>query len=120
MKELTWLEWQIEGAVSGDVQELQNAWRQYLSRDSWVIEKKSKKAKSGVTTLDVIPLVKEISFTDGRPKQFVMKAILSAQNPGLNPTVMVNALTEETPQFAVEEVRCRRMAVLDNEGKTFR
>lgn len=120
MKELTWLEWRLEVGFPGDVQALQSAWNQCLSRESWVVEKKSKKAKSGVTTLDIIPLVKEFDFTDTSESQFAMRTVLAAQNPGLNPSVMVNALTEVAPQFQPEWIRCHRVAALDGDGKIFR
>lgn len=121
IKELTWLEWRIDGALSsGDVRELQQTWGRSLSRESWVIEKKSKKAKSGVTTLDIIPLVKAFDLTEAEGTQFTIRAILSGQNPGLNPSVMVNALTEETPQFQPEWLRFRRIAALDGTGEIFR
>lgn len=120
MKELAWLEWRLECGFSGNIQALQNAWSQCLSRESWVIEKKSKKAKSGVTTLDIIPLVKEFGFTECGSGEFALRAVLSAQNPGLNPSVMVNALSDEMPEFCPEWVRCHRVAAMDREGKIFR
>lgn len=120
IKELAWLEWRIEGEFSGDIQALQESWTGCLSRESWVVEKKSKKAKSGVTTLDIIPLVREFDFTDIEDGRFVIQAVLSGQNPGLNPSVLVNALTEETPQFQPQQLRFRRMAALDGNGEIFR
>lgn len=120
MKELSWLEWRLEGRVSGDIQNLQQIWSRCLSRKSWVIEKKSKKAKSGVTMLDIIPLVKDFAFADAAPGEFAMKAVLSAQNPGLNPSVMVNALSEEGDGLRPEWIRCHRIATLDRDGKIFR
>lgn len=119
IKELTWLEYQIELEYGGNGQELADAWTKTLGQESWVIEKKSKKAKSGVTSLDVIPLVKEIDFTDFSEGRCVLRAVLAAQNPGLNPSVLVNALTEKHPEFTPEWVTYHRCRALDADGKDF-
>lgn len=120
MKELVWLEWRIQGEFSGDVPALEAAWSERLGQESWVVEKRSKKAKRGASALDIIPLVKEFSFTESPPGEFSLRAVLSAQAPGLNPSVMVNALTDSFPQFQLGRIRCHRTEVLDGEGKIFR
>lgn len=119
IKELKWLNYRIEIRRNGDNQGLADAWSETLHQESWVIEKKSKKAKSGVTTLDVIPLVKEFAFSDISEDGCVLNAVLAAQNPGLNPSVLVNALTEKHAEFAPEFVSYRREQALDIDGKEF-
>lgn len=119
IKELKWLEYQVELEFHGDNRALAKAWSDQLSQDSWVIEKKSKKAKSGVTTLDIVPLVKDFNFTDFTDKGCRMKVVLAAQNPGLNPSVMVTALTEKMPEFTPEFVSYHRRNALDGAGEVF-
>lgn len=120
MRELQWIDYEMQVDYTGDVQDLQQAWSTLLNRESWVVEKPSKKAKSGVTTIDIPTFIKEFSFT-GIPQQgFVLHALLAAQNPGLNPSVMVKALTDAHPQFVPEFIRYTRQEILDRDGKIFR
>ncbi len=91
-----------------------------MGRESWIVEKKSKKAKSGVTTLDMAPLIKEFTFTEIENGRILLTCALAAQNPGLNPSVMVNALTEEFLDQKPGFVTYHRAKVLDGAGKEFR
>ena len=91
-----------------------------LVRESWIIEKRSKKAKSGVTTVDIAQLVKSYSFTEDGESSCALRLVVAAQNPGLNPSVLVNAFTEENPSLTPKFVRYFRMEALDGEGKIFR
>lgn len=120
MKELMWLDYELQVDASGDLRGLQTAWSELLSRDSWVVEKPSKKAKSGVTSVDIPPLVKEFAFTDFSENGFILQAVLAAQNPSLNPSFMVSALVDACPRFPVDFVRYGRREILDAEGKIFR
>lgn len=120
LKELASLEYVVDVEFSGDRKGLIDAWSEAMSRKSWVIEKKSKKAKSGVTTLDLAPLIKGFNFTDDENTGIRLVCTLAAQNPGLNPSVMVNALTEEFSDFTPSFVSYHRAKTLDEEGKEFR
>ncbi len=120
MRELQWIDYEIQVDYPGDARELQKAWSALLSRESWIVEKPSKKAKSGVTTIDIPTFVKEFSFTDGKQPGAVLRILLAAQNPGLNPSVMAKALTDACPQFTPQLVRYGRLEILDKEGKIFR
>ena len=120
MRELQWIRYELRVDFSGDIQGLCRAWSECLSRESWVVEKPSKKAKSGVVTVDIPTLVKEFSFTDIAETDCVLQIALAAQNPGLNPSVMVKALTDECPQFTPDFVHYGRLEILDGDGKIFR
>lgn len=120
MRELQWIDYQLQVDYAGDVQGLRQAWSELLSRESWVVEKPSKKAKSGVTTVDIPTFVKEFNFTKISEQGFELRILLVAQNPGLNPSVMVKALTDECPQFTPDFIRYGRMEILDRDGKIFR
>lgn len=120
MKELMWLDYELQVEASGDLPGLRAAWTELLGRDSWVVEKPSKKAKSGVTNVDVPTLVKEFTFTDFGEDGFTLNAVLAAQNPSLNPSFMVSALVGACPRFPVRFVRYGRREVLDGTGKIFR
>ena len=120
MRELQWIDYKIEIDFAGDVEGLCEAWSELLSRESWIVEKPSKKAKSGVVTVDIPTLIKEFAFTDETEDGCILVVSLAAQNPGLNPSVMVNALTEACPRFIPEFIHYRRLEVLDKDGKIFR
>lgn len=120
MKELAWIDYALELDYSGDVEALKTAWSQALSRESWIVEKPSKKAKSGTVTIDIPTLVKEFRFTETKEGQPVLRIALAAQNPGLNPSILVKAFTDSFPDWRPELVHYRRLEVLDKDGKTFR
>lgn len=120
MKELQWLDYALELEYSGDREAFKAAWGEALSRESWIVEKPSKKAKSGAVAIDIPTLVKEYSFTESESGDLVLRIVLAAQNPGLNPSVLVKALTDEFHDCQPEFVHYRRLEVLDKDGKTFR
>ena len=90
-----------------------------LARDSLVVEKKSKKAKSGVTQVDLIPLIRSAQV-EGRRDTLMLDTVLAAQNPGLNPELIRAAFCQAYPQFTPDFVTFHRREVLDEEGKVFR
>lgn len=97
----------------------ETALKELLSRDRVVVRKKSKKAKTGFTEVDLIPLIKSWTV-EGRRDTLVANVVLAAQNPGLNPELIRAALCEEFPQFTPGFVSFHRREALDGEGKAFR
>ena len=120
LKELAALEYAVTLEEVPDKSALITAWSGAMGRESWVVEKKSKKAKSGVTTLDMAPLIKGFTFTELEGHNVLLTCVLAAQNPGLNPSVMVNALTEEHLDLKPGFVTYHRARALDEAGKEFR
>ena len=90
-----------------------------LERDSLVMTKRSKKAKSGFTEVDLIPLIARASVEERRDT-IALDLVLKAQNPGLNPELVVAAVREHCPDASPDFVSIHRRAVLDGEGKEFR
>lgn len=99
--------------------EAETALRRLLGRESLVVRKKSKKAKSGFTEVDLIPLIHSWTLEVQRDTM-TLDAVLAAQNPGLNPELIRAAFCGEFPQFTPDFVTFHRREVLDREGKTFR
>lgn len=97
----------------------ETALKELLSRDSLVVTKKSKKAKSGFTEVDLIPLLRSWTL-EGRRDTLVADVVLAAQNPGLNPELIRAAFCEQFPQFASDFVSFHRRETLDGDGKVFR
>ena len=86
--------------------------RELLSRESLVMEKRSKKAKSGFTEVDLIPLIARASIEERRDT-VALDLVLRAQNPGLNPELIVSAIRTQAPEFAPDYVTFHRRSVLD-------
>lgn len=85
-----------------------------LGRDALVMEKRSKKAKSGFTQVDLIPLIAQATVEERRDT-ITLDLVLRAQNPGLNPELVVAAIRQECPDVAPDFVSYHRRAVLNGE-----
>lgn len=96
----------------------ENAIRALLDRDTLVVTKKSKKAKSGQVEVDLIPLIHRVDY-EGRRDALVLDMILRAQNPGLNPALLVDTIKRECPVAAPDYVSFHRKQVLDKDLKPF-
>ena len=97
----------------------ETAMRELLSRESLVVKKKSNKAKAGYTEVDLIPLIKSWNL-ECQSDTLTLDAVLSAQNPGLNPELIRSAFCEYYPDLAPDFVTFHRREVLDVDGKPFR
>lgn len=95
-----------------------DAWKEMLSRESLNVAKKSKKSKTGETIVDIIPLVKRFCLTE-EGGQIILDAVISAQNPGLNPQLLMTAFVREYPEMAPGFIGYHRKAVLDKEERLF-
>ena len=89
--------------------------RTLLARDTLVVPKKSKKARSGWTEVDLIPLIARAEAVREREDHIALDLTLKAQNPGLNPELVIAALRRECPDLAPDFVRFHRRAVLDGQ-----
>jgi len=96
----------------------ENALKELLGRDSLVVTKKSKKAKTGFTQVDLIPLIRSWSV-EGRRDTLILNTVLAAQNPGLNPDLIRAAFCEAFPQFVPDYVCFHRRTALDEQGNVF-
>lgn len=90
----------------------ETAVRDLLKRESLVVTKKSKKAKSGEVQVDLIPLI-EKADCEGRRDTITLDLVIRAQNPGLNPELIVSAIRTECPDFAPDFVSFHRKDVLN-------
>ena len=118
-KELALVEYQITMEYDNGVPaEAGAALKEMLSRESLQVTKKSKKSKTGETIVDILPLVKSFSVTSNED-YLVLNAVISAQNPGLNPQLILTALAKEYPELAPDFVRYHRCAVFDSARNLF-
>ena len=120
LKELAYLNYIMNFEYSeGRPQETENAMQELLHRDSLVVEKKSNKAKSGFTQVDLIPLIRGWNL-ESQSDTLTLDVVARAQNPGLNPELIRAAFCQAYPQFTPDFVTFHRRDVLDEEGKVFR
>ena len=103
----------------GRPQEAEPAMRELLSRDSLVVQKKSSKSKKGYTELDLIPLIHSYNL-ECQSDTMTLDAVVSAQNPGVNPELIRAAFCAAYPQYEPDFVTFHRREVLDGEGRPFR
>lgn len=100
-----------EGAVEG--------FKTILAQESCVIRKKSKKSKKGYTELDIIPMIKEWSIEEQENK-LLFRARIAAQNPGLNPALILDTFGEAHPEWKCDFARFHRNEVYGDLVEIFR
>lgn len=117
VKELKWLK--ISGVFEYDersTEEMAAKLGEFYAQDSIVITKKTKR---GMGESDITPAIKEISFAaDGSDVR--LNAIISAQEPTLNPELLAEATRQLCPDIAPDFVKFRRLEVFDENMGVFR
>lgn len=91
--------------------------RELFSRPEVIIEKRTKRKE--LAQINVIPLIRQLDFSMWE-HGISAQAVVSAQNPGLNPALLANAIEREMPDLAPDFTTVRRVALLDADGKKFR
>ncbi len=115
------LDWEIRLEYDNGVPDgVEAAFSGLLGRDSLVVQKKSKKARRGYTEVDLIPLVRSWSLTREGGEVLRLDCRLAAQNPGLNPQLLLEAFAAHAPALAPDFVRCRRVEAWREDGERFR
>ena len=96
-----------------------SALQELIHRDSHIISKRSKKAKSGQTQLDIIPLIHQLEELTSSENCLKMQILLRAQNPGLNPDLLITAFRNEYPSLSPSFVQFHRKALLDEQFQPY-
>ena len=115
--QLKWLA--VEGVMEYDERspvETADALSAFYAREPVVITKKTKR---GVGETDIRPGIREIAFAPGE-KSVSVKAVISAQEPTINPELLAEALRQLAPEFAPDFARFTRIETYDADGKVFR
>ena len=119
-----------------------DAIKDLFARPSIVVEKHGKK---GPTELDIAPMIREVTAAPAicRPDEasacemrnakckmqnessegrsaIVIDAVVAAQNPTLNPLLLVTAIETYLPEYKPDLVQCRRLEIYDADMKPFR
>jgi radical SAM-linked protein len=118
-KEIGKLVWELELIYDNGIPDgAEEGLNELFSRPELVMQKKSKKAKSGFTTVDLIPLIGRHSMKR-RDNVLCLTIDLAGQNPGLNPNLLQDAIGQEYPALKPDFLRACRLDILDGEGNRF-
>lgn len=91
--------------------------RELFSRDEVLVEKRTKHKE--LVQINVIPMLREIGWTVSE-HIITAEALVSAQNPGLNPALLGNAVQTWLPELSPDFTRVRRLELYDAQGTVFR
>ncbi len=101
------------GVPAGAAEEV----RDLLLGESVVIQKRTK--RKAMADVDIRPLLHSLALSK-EPGALVLEAVVSAQNPGLNPALLAGAVELRRPHLRPDFVQIRRLEVLDGTGGVFR
>lgn len=90
---------------------------EFYGQDSIVIQRRT---KSGMGEADIAPAIRSMTFDEASHGIVRFKAVISAQEPTLNPEHLVSALKQLAPELAPDFYRFARMQVFDDEMEVFR
>lgn len=93
------------------------ALRALFARPSLTVEKHSKK---GPVETDIAPMIREVRIEAADRNTVRIEVLGSAQNPTLNPLLLVTAIETHLPDRKPDFTLCRRLATYDAEERFFR
>lgn len=79
----------------------------------------TRKTKRGMGESDIKPAIKSISFETGE-RCVKLHAVISAQEPTLNPSLLEDALRQRAPEIAPDFARFTRLETYDADMKIYR
>lgn len=88
-----------------------------FERESLVI---SKHGKRGDTQTDILPMLYEKQIKQTSPTCVEMEVLVSAQNPALNPQLLLAAVEVYEPELMPDYSTVKRLEIYDTEGSVFR
>lgn len=88
-----------------------------FARESLMVEKKS---KNGILEQDIRPMIRELSVAQTGEKELRVEALITCQNPSLNPMQLYGAMVRYLPEVAPDFCTCRREELYDEKGTIFR
>lgn len=88
-----------------------------LTGESLVIQKRTK--RKAMADVDIRPMLHGLELSE-EPGILRLDATVSAQNPGLNPALLAEAVRTHLPPLAPDFVQVRRLELLDAGDGTFR
>ena len=101
-----------------DLMEMADGLAAFYSRPEIVITRKTKR---GEGQMDIVPAIREISISTNKEQKYVtVEAVISAQEPTLNPDHLISALRQLAPELAPDFSAFTRQQVYLENGEVFR
>jgi len=120
VKELAWLK--LTGAWEYDALEnttdIAVGLGTFFEQPSLLVTKLTKKKEE--TQVDIAPLIQKIAFAPDGAHRVRMEAVVAAQNPSLNPNLLLDALRQKAPAHMPDFAQFMRAEVYDKEMNAFR
>ena len=88
-----------------------------FAQESLMVEKKS---KNGIREQDIRPMIRELSVAQTGEKELRVEALITCQNPSLNPMQLYGAIVRYLPEVAPDFCTCRREELYDEKETIFR
>lgn len=118
IKHLSHLDCRIDLEYDAGIPErTQTAITELFSQPMLIVEKKS---KNGSTEQDLIPMIHSIRLEKQNENTLCIYARICCQNPTLNPSQIVAAITRYLPEFAPDFSKICRLELFDQQGTIFR
>lgn len=115
---ISWID--VTGRLDYDIgatEKLASDISDYFRSESIIITKKTKR---GTADVDIIPCIKSISFTVISDKTLELRAVISAQNPSLNPELIISALRTHRAELAPDFACFKRNELFKEDMTVFR
>ena len=80
----------------------------------------TKRGKNGPVDQNIVPMIFDLEVNEISGQELEITARVCAQNPSLNPQLMVNAIENELPDFRPDFTKISRREVIDPNGNIFR
>ena len=80
----------------------------------------TKRGKNGPVDQNIVPMIFDLEGNEISGQELELTARVCAQNPSLNPQLMVNAIENELPDLRPDFTKISRREVIDPNGNIFR
>ena len=80
----------------------------------------TKRGKNGPVDQNIVPMIFNLEVNEISGQDLELTARVCAQNPSLNPQLMVNAIEKELPDLRPDFTKISRREVIDPNGNIFR
>lgn len=114
---IRWLE--VEGRLDYDAADTKSVLprlKDFFGQESIVISKKSKR---GIVDMDIVPAIRQLCFAEEKDG-VRLNAVLSVNEPTLNPDLLVDALLQLAPELCPDFCAFERKQIFDAEMQVFR
>ena len=88
-----------------------------FSQSEVIVEKKG---KNGIREENIIPMLHRLTVVPGDENTLELQALVSCQNPTLNPMQLNAAIQKYLPELTADFVQCRRVEIYDTNNQVFR